>query len=250
MKTDDKAAWRPQRFDVAGAHPDEAWRAVSNIAEAVKELGREVSGAAEEGKITLWLSKKPLRFGKVPDGDVQWFLERGVKLMEELKDRHPLGLSERQREVRARCDELAKAMQRVLERRPDEALPFDPWRKVKIAVEAATPQIGNNMLLPMETRQRYRAALKGCFVRGPAEANRARTQYRIWEQNGERFQKDGPMNEAAQSWKRFMGVIDNMRSREQAKGVVWGRVDDVNGIDFTSALTQRPIFNRKPGMRM
>jgi hypothetical protein len=250
MKDKDKAAWRPRRFDVAGAHPDEVYRAVSNIAEAVKELGREVSGAAEEGKITLWLSKKPLRFGNVPDGDVQWFLERGVKLMEELKDRHPLGLSERQREVRSRCDELAKSMGRVLDRRPDEALPFNPWRAVKIAVEGVPAENGKNMLLSIETRARYRLALNGCFPGGPAEADRARTQYRIWEENGERFQKDGSMNEAAQSWKRFMGVIDNMRCRELAKGIVWGRVDDVNGIDFRPALTQRPTFKSKHRMRM
>ena len=38
MKNDGKAAWRPRRFDVAGSHPDEAWRAVSNISEAVEEI--------------------------------------------------------------------------------------------------------------------------------------------------------------------------------------------------------------------
>ena len=36
--------FRPKRFDVAGAHPDEAWRAVSEAADVVKEM--QAAGAA------------------------------------------------------------------------------------------------------------------------------------------------------------------------------------------------------------
>ena len=41
MKTDDKAAWRPRRFDVAGAHPDEVYRAVAEVSAAVDEIGKQ-----------------------------------------------------------------------------------------------------------------------------------------------------------------------------------------------------------------
>ena len=44
MKDKDKAAWRPRRFDVAGAHPDEAYRAVANISEAIEEIGKQFIG--------------------------------------------------------------------------------------------------------------------------------------------------------------------------------------------------------------
>ena len=50
MKSDDKAAWRPRRFDVAGAHPDEVYRAVSNISEAVDEIRKQVIGRPESAR--------------------------------------------------------------------------------------------------------------------------------------------------------------------------------------------------------
>jgi hypothetical protein len=243
--------FKPKRFDVAGAHPDEAYRAVANIAEAVEDLRKQFGGEhfrefpEANAKIGAWQSSKPLRFGNARDADVQQFLERGVKIMDGLEMKLPLGLNQKQREIRNRCGELAKSMQKVLDRRPDEPLLFDPWRPVKINVEAV-----KDSMSARETRARYARALSGCFPRGPGQADRARTQYRVWEQNAERFHKEGPMNEAAQSWKRFMGVIENMRSREQAKGVVWGRVDDVTGIDFKPALTARPAYQSKPRMRI
>ena len=142
---------------------------------------------------------------------MQQFLERGVKIMDGLETRLPLGLNRGQRDVRNRCDELAKSMQKLLDRRPDEQR-FDPWQPVKINVEAV-----KDGLQARETRVRYVLALKGCFPRGPAQADRARTQYRVWEQNAERFHKDGPMNEAARSWKRFTGVIDDMKSGKRQR---------------------------------
>lgn len=242
--------FKPKRFDIAGAHPDEAWRAVSNIAETVNELSRRFGGEPfanfpeAKAKIVAWQSRKPLRFGNARDADVQEFLARGVKIIDGLETQLPLGPSQGQRAVRDRCDELAKSMEKVLAKRPDEAPPFDPWRPVKLRVEPVKAGLSAN-----DTRERYVQALKGCFPRGPAQAERARTQYRIWEQNAERFHKDGPMDDAAQSWKRFMGVIDNMRSREQAKGVVWGRAD-ADRIDFKPALQARPSYRNKPRMRM
>lgn len=124
MKTDDKAAWRPRRFDVAGAHPDEAWRAVSNISEATEDIRKQFIGTPETGAVNTmlwqWRQNKPLRYGNTPDAEVQRFLGKGVEIMDALKAKMPLGLSDRQRQVRNRCAELAKSMEKVLARRPDE----------------------------------------------------------------------------------------------------------------------------------
>ena len=58
--------------------------------------------------------------GNAPDREVQRFLAQGVKIMDGLEKKMPLGLSANQRQVRDRCDELAKSMERVLDRRPDD----------------------------------------------------------------------------------------------------------------------------------
>lgn len=124
MKDKDKAAWRPQRFDVAGAHPDEAWRAVANISEATEEIRKQFIGTPEISTVNTmlwqWRFNKPLRYGNSPDADVQRFLAKGVEIMDGLKAKMPLGLSDRQRQVRNRCNELAKSMEKVLAQRPDE----------------------------------------------------------------------------------------------------------------------------------
>jgi hypothetical protein len=219
---------------------------VSNISDTVKEL-RGQAGPEPDARIEAWLAGRPLRFGHARDADVQQFLQRGVKIIDGLEARLPLSLSRGQREIRARCDELSKSMQKVLDRRADEPEPFDPWKPVRVRVETVK---SDRALSAGETRGRYVQALRGCFPGGPAQADRARTQYRVWEQNAERLHREGPMNEAAQSWKRFMGVIDNMRNREEAKGLVWGRVDDVGGIDFRPALQPRQSFRQRPRQRM
>jgi hypothetical protein len=127
QKKPGKAAWRPKRFDVAGAHPDETWRAVANAAEAVEEMRRQFIGGPEIGAVNTmiwqWQSTKPLRFGNAADAEVQRHLAQGVRIMDGLQKKMPLGLSDRQRQVRNRCDELAKSMEKVLARRPDE------WRR-------------------------------------------------------------------------------------------------------------------------
>jgi hypothetical protein len=128
VRMTEKAAWRPKRFDVAGAHPDEAWRAVSNISEAAEDIRKQFMGTPETGAVNAmlwkWQDNKPLRFGNAPDREVQQFLAQGVKIMDALEKKMPLGLSNNQRQVRGRCDELAKSMEKVLARRPDE--PFQP----------------------------------------------------------------------------------------------------------------------------
>jgi len=121
MKDQEKAAWRPRRFDVAGAHPDEAYRAVANIYEAINDIRKTYIdagyGRTFPPDAVKWMATRPLRFGNGPDRDVQRFLSRGVELLDKLA---LLGLSGTQREIRNRCNELAKSMEKVLARRPDE----------------------------------------------------------------------------------------------------------------------------------
>ena len=179
---------------------------------------------------------------------MQRFLAQGVQLMDGLKDKLPLGLSARQEQVRNRCNELAKSMEKVLAQRADEPEPFDPWRPVKISVETGRCRDGHP-LSASETRDKYRLAMRGCFPRGPAQAQRARAVYRVWEEKAERLGNNPPMPEAAKPWQRFLGVIENMKQRDQAKGMVWGRVDE-DGIDFRPALQPRPVYQSKPKMRM
>jgi hypothetical protein len=120
----DRAAWRPRRFDVAGAHPDEAYRAVGDIFGAVGEMHRQYSQISSspqvKAKIEKWQASKPLRFGNCSDAQVQRFLAQGVRIMDSLQKRLPSGFSNSQRQVRNRCDELAKSMEKVLAHRPDE----------------------------------------------------------------------------------------------------------------------------------
>jgi hypothetical protein len=122
MKKDDKAAWRPKRFDVAGAHPDEAYRAVANVYEVVDDIRKEHIDAGYGSNfppdVVGWMMTKPLRFGNAPDADVQRFLAQGVAIIDRMR---PQGLqSLKQREVRNRCNELARGMEKVLAQRPDE----------------------------------------------------------------------------------------------------------------------------------
>ena len=124
MKGNDKAAWRPRRFDVAGAHPNEAWRAVANVSEATEEIRKQFIGTPEiEAVNTMlwqWRQNKPLRYGNARDAEVQQFLAKGVEIMDAPKAKMPFGLSDGQRQVRNRCAELSKSMEKVLARRPDE----------------------------------------------------------------------------------------------------------------------------------
>jgi hypothetical protein len=128
-------SWRPKRFDVAGAHPDEAWRAVSDIRESVEDIRKQFVGGPEIGAVNTmiypWgeIFSRPMRFGNTPDAEVQRYLARGVELVDALKQKMPLGLSRRQQQVRDRCAELSKSMQKVLDRRPDEESPRPAFRR-------------------------------------------------------------------------------------------------------------------------
>ena len=87
--------------------------------------------------VQTWRQNKPLRFGRNLDADVQQFLAQGVRIMDGFNEEMPLGLSDSHRQVRNRCNELARGMEKVLAKRPDEERPGDPWKYVKIRVTPA-----------------------------------------------------------------------------------------------------------------
>ena len=174
MKGDDKAAWRPRRFDVAGAHPDEVYRAVSNIAEAVERVGKQVIGAGGKhiGDMhAMWLATdKPLRFGQgarrrcaAVSGAV------ASSIMDELKDRHA-----------ARFERAAQAGAQPL-RRAGEVDGKGAGAAARRSVVVRSVEEGQNRGRGMPVKDghncfhrsrrgpRYRLAFKGCFPGGPAE---------------------------------------------------------------------------------
>ena len=91
MKSNDKAAWRPRRFDVAGAHPDEAWRAVANVSEAAEEIRKQFIGTPDIEAVTTmfwqWQAEQALALRQCADAEVQRFLAKGVEIMDALKRR-------------------------------------------------------------------------------------------------------------------------------------------------------------------
>ena len=150
MKTDDKADWRPRRFDVAGAHPDEVYRAVAEVASAVDEIGKQFqrfTGMYRD--VQTWRQNKPLRFGRNLDADVQQFLAQGVRIMDDFNEEMPLGLSDSHRQVRNRCNELARGMEKVLAKRPEEVqFRFRRAPSERSPPRAATPAAANRATSP------------------------------------------------------------------------------------------------------
>ena len=118
---------KQRRFDIAGAHPDEVYRAVADVHTAVKEIGQQLGGTwfsqlpEANDKILLWLANRPLRHGDNLDADVQQHLAMGGRIMDGLEVVLPLGLSKSQAEMRGRCHELAGSMEKVLQKRLQEA---------------------------------------------------------------------------------------------------------------------------------
>lgn len=133
--TKSRASWRPKRFDVAGAHPDEAWRAVADVCESVEDIRKQFIGGTEIGAVNTmifpWghIENRPMRYGNTPDAAVQRFLAKGVEIMDGLNQKMPLGFSHKQRQVRNRCDELARSMKKVIDQRPDEEAGPEVWRR-------------------------------------------------------------------------------------------------------------------------
>ena len=193
-----------------------------------------------------WRQNKPLRFGRNRDADVQQFLAQGVRIMDDFNEKMPLGLRDTHRQVRNRCNELARGMEKVLAKRPDEEFQFDPryasWRHVEIYAETA-PIKGRSPARVV--RRRHAAEVPGGLKPGvSARAGAGGAGKGCLSRLGRKCRASSaanpPIAEAAKPWKRFLDSVDAMRMRDGHRGAVWGYVDPVNGIDFRPALTQPP----------
>jgi hypothetical protein len=212
---------KQRRFDIAGAHPDEVYRAVANIHDAVKEIGKQGVEFKEfpetNEKIRQWLANKPLRHGDNLDADVQQYLAQGVRNVDGLAAIMPLGLSKGQKEVRDRCNELARSMDKVLAKRAAEEPGAKAWNYVKVkATPVTVKQPGQTALAPDKTVENVKTLLRGHF--GSArKAGIAQRTYALWARNAEEtVEKTGmypPMPEAARSWDLFMKRADDARLR-------------------------------------
>lgn len=248
MKNDDKAAWRPRRFDVAGAHPDEVYRAVAEVASAVDEIGKQFqrfTGMYRD--VQPWRQNKPLRFGRNLDADMQQFLAQGVRIMDDFNEEMPLGLSDSHRQVRNRCNELARGMEKVLAKRPDEERLVDLWKHVKIRVTpAAVKEPGQTAWSMEKTREAVRNGLRGHFEDSPWKAARAQEAYAAWAKNAEEIvEKTGaypPMPEGARSWHAFVSRADALRELSARRGEHWAQVNLNEGIDFSQVINRQPSF--------
>lgn len=259
----EKAGWRPRCFDVAGAHPDEAWRAVANVHGAVKGIWRGGDFPETNEKITQWLLSKPLRHGNNLDADVQQYLARGVRNLDWLQQFMTLGLSKSEREVRDRCDQLARSMDKVLALRAAEEPSARAWNYVKVkATPVTVKQPGQIAVPPDKTVETVKTLLRNHF--GSAwKAGIAQRTYHLWARNAEEVvEKTGmypPMPEGARSWHAFMWRADEARVRSARKGEHWAHVDVNEGIDFGpvmefsakyAARAARQAMRNKPKMRM
>ena len=248
--------FKPKRADVAGVPMDEAWRAVSNIHDAVKEIAKQGIEFNEfpetQEKIRQWLVNKPLRHGDSPDADVQQYLAQGVRNIDGLKQLMPLGLGKGQQEVRDSCDRLARSMDKVLAKRAAEEPSAKAWNYVKVkATPVTVKQPGEAAIPPEKTVETVKTLLRNDF--GSAwKAGIAQRTYALWARNAEEVaEKTGmypPMPDAARSWDLFMKRADGERLKSAMKGQHWAQVDVNEGIDFAPVMNFRATFRSRPGI--
>ena len=138
-----------------------------------------------------WLAQnKPLRFGRNLDADVQQFLAQGVRIMDGFNEEMPLGLSDSHRQVRNRCNELARGMEKVLAKRPDEERPGDPWKYVKIRV--TPPPSSSRGRPPGPWRRPWKRSGTACAAIFRAAHGRLQAQqaYAGWAKKAEAVQAE------------------------------------------------------------
>ena len=170
--------------------------------------------------VQAWRQNKPLRFGRNLDADVQQFLAQGVRIMDDFNEEMPLGLSDSHRQVRNRCNELARGMEKVLAKRPDEERPGDPWKYVKIRV--TPPSSKSRGRPPGPWRRPWKRSGTACAAIFRAAHGRLQKRSRLMpagRENAEAVQADmyPPMPEAARSWNFFMRRADHERLRVSAE---------------------------------
>jgi hypothetical protein len=246
--------FKPKRFDIAGAHPDEVYRAVGDIVGAVDEAGRL---AGVDVEMQAWRQNRPMRFGDNLDADVQQFVAQGVRFMDGFKEKLPLGLSRGQQDVRDRCHALAGSMEKVLAKRVAAEDPIKAWRYVKVKAAPVTVKQPGQTAWPVEkTVATVKDIARGHFEGSAWKAGIAQRTYALWARNAEEVvEKTGmypPMPEAARSWDFFMKRVDGERLKSALKGEHWAHVDVNEGIDFSQVINFRATYRprQNPKVRM
>ena len=252
---------KPKRFDIAGAHPDEAFRAVADAHTAVKEIGQQLGGTyfhhfpETNEKIVQWLGSRPMRHGDNLDADVQQHLAQGGRILDGLKVVLPLGLSKSQEEAQQRCHALANSMEKVLQKRLQEAPATKAWDYVKVSATPATvKQPGHTGWSVEKTVEAVKGIARSHFEGSAWKAGMAQRSYWDWAKKAEvEFEKTGmypPMPEGARSWNSFMDRVDNERLRSALKGEHWAHVDVNEGIDFSQVMNFAATYRQRPRQRM
>jgi hypothetical protein len=252
---------RPKRFDVAGAHPDEVYRAVADLVRAVDQVGDQwahVEGFPRDLRLeaTRWRQTRPMRFAADNlDADVQQFMARGVRILDRANKELPVGLSGSQEQARDRCHKLAESMEKVLQKRLQVEPPVKAWSYVKVkAAPVTVKQSGQTGWSAEKTVQAVKDIARSHFEGSAWKAGIAQRTYHLWARNAEEHaEKTGmypAMPEGARSWQAFMGRVDNERLRSALKGEHWAHVDVNEGIDFSQVMNFAATVQQRPRQRM
>jgi hypothetical protein len=124
-----REGWRPRRDEVAGAHTDDVWRAVSDASDVIKDMfaeGRERGAFLMEQSVNEWRAQRPYRNSGAGDRRVHETLAGAVAVIDVL-GMFKGGFSDREWQVRSRCHQLSASMERVLAQRPPERRWSPPW---------------------------------------------------------------------------------------------------------------------------
>jgi hypothetical protein len=245
-------AVRHRRFDVAGMPPDEVYGAVGELVKTVEDIGRQTG---VENVTQLWRQNRPMRFADNLDADVQQFLAQGVRFIDGFRKELPLGLSRQHQQVRDRCNELAGSMEKVLQKRLQEAPATKAWDYVKVSATPATvKQPGQTGWSVGKTVEAVIGIARSHFDGSAWKAGMAQRSYWDWAKKAEvESEKTGmypPMPEGARSWNSFMDRVDNQRLRSALKGEHWAHVDINEGIDFSQVMNFRATYRQRPRQRV
>ena len=254
-------SYKPKRFDVAGAHPDEVYGAVADLVRAVDQVGDQwahVEGFPRDLRLeaTQWRQTRPMRFAADNlDADVQQFMAQGVGILDRANKELPVGLSGSHEQARDRCHKLAQSMEKVLQKRLQDVPATKAWDYVKVSATPATvKQPGQTGLSVEKTVQTVKNIARSHFEGSAWKAGMAQRSYWNWAKKAEvESEKTGmypPMPEGARSWHAFMGRVDNERLRSALKCEHWAHVDVSEGIDFSQVMNFAATYRQRPRQRM
>jgi hypothetical protein len=253
-------SYKPKRFDIAGAPPDEVYGAVADLVRAVDQVGDQwahVEGFPRDLRLeaTQWRQTRPMRFAPDNlDADVQQFMAQGVRILDRANKELPFGLSGSYEQARDRCDRLAQSMEKVLQKRlTDPAV--KAWDYVKVNATAVTVQQPGQTALSVEkTVQAVKDIARGHFEGSAWKAGMAQRTYHLWARNAEEHaEKTGmypSMPEGARSWYAFTTRADALRERSARQGRHWAHVDVNEGIDFSQVMNFAATYRPRQRQRM